>query len=207
MLLFSYSRQRLLKARVAAAVLLVTLGARLTRADGASLLLVDVVLAGLLVIAFRIADDLIDRETDRATHPDRVTVRAESIDGLALFAAYLWSAAAVLATLAVGVDSLAVLLTFTLVIALWYRLRAARSAMNDRILLAKYAAFTIVLTGVGPLLTLRGALAVATVYLAACVYEWAHDSKSPISRRARSVEVALLAAACAALVRTIGGVR
>jgi 4-hydroxybenzoate polyprenyltransferase len=180
-LVLSYTCERLLTAGVAAAIALVTLGAQIVRRwHGLDTLAVDLLLTSLLVVAFRIGDDIFDRERDRARYPNRVAVRAETIDALAIVAACIWSSAAALVTLLVGIDALGLLLALTLWLAAWYRLRGPRSAMGERTLLLKYPVFLAVLTGPGPALSPRGLLTAVVVYLTVCAYEWVHDAESPV---------------------------
>jgi hypothetical protein len=206
-LLLSYARERIATVRVGAAVLLAVAGAQSVHSLGAALLARNLALAALLVVSFRIWDDVMDRSRDRERHPERVAVRAGSITPLAAAAFLMWDAAALLTWLVTGLTSVALLLAFTALLAIWYAARGPRSSRGDRLLLAKYAVFTIVLIGVDRAFTVRGASAAATVYLASCVYEWVHDADAPASPRAHSIEAALLAAACVALGLSVGGVR
>lgn len=207
-LLLSYARERLMALRVAAGVVLVSSGAQVARGwRGPAALVVDISEACLLVVAFRVWDDLMDRERDRLRHPDRITVRCRSANSLSVAAVILWVSAVSLVPLASDVRSLSLLLIWSLFLAVWYHERSSRSLRGNRIVLLKYAVFTVVLVGIEPALTIRGALTATTVYLSACVYEWAHDAESPVSTRARSVETVLLAAACVALVLSFRGLQ
>ena len=78
-LLLAYARERLTPGRLLPAVLLVVAATLAGRGwSGGTLRRRRAASASLLVIAFRIWDDLVDRDRDRATHPERVAVRAAS---------------------------------------------------------------------------------------------------------------------------------
>jgi len=203
--LSDYVRERIFSVGVAAAVLLVTFGAQiLTR--GSSGPGSDAGLAVLLVIAFRMADDLADRDRDRRRHPDRALVRARTIRTIVILAGALWCVACLLAARSAGVGAAAFLMVFTAALGAWYVLRGSTDGAN-RFVLAKYPAFVIVIAGPSQALTLTGATTAVVVYLAACVYEWAHDPDSRVGVLTRSVEATLLALGCVALVLSIGGLR
>jgi hypothetical protein len=206
-LLIRYTRQRLVRPVVLAAVLLVSMGAAIIRIGDGLSIVSSIGPATLLVVAFRMADDIADRERDRERHPDRAVVQAEFTAPLAIAGATVWSGAAALAAVARGPSAVVMLVLFTIALTIWYRSRGIRSASGDRILLLKYPVFTIVTAGVPPSLTPSGLFTLAVVYLAACVYEWAHDADSPATRRERSIEAALLAGACIALILSLGGIR
>jgi hypothetical protein len=126
---------------------------------------------------------LADRERDRAKHPDRVAVRAASLVPLWIAAGATALAAAMLLGLTRGAASVALLASYTIVLAGVYAGRGPRSAASDRILLLKYGVFTLALIGLPAAGTARGLLAAAAAFVAACVYEWWHDAESPVFSR------------------------
>ena len=206
--LIHYVRQRLLKPSLAAGVLLVAAGALTAdRTEGGRAVGIAVALAILLVTAFRIADDLIDRHEDSRRHPDRLPGAADSAVPFVVPAIASWSAAAVLVFEHAGAPGAGLLAGFTLLMAVWYRWRGPRSAARDRVLLLKYPIFSAVIAGGAAIRTMRGALALVVVYLCACTYEWAHDPESPATPVERSIHAVLLASACIALVLSMGGSR
>jgi hypothetical protein len=178
-LLLRYARERLLTTPVAAAVVLVAGGCQLVRSDTAALFARDLIMATLLVFAFRIWDDLADRARDRVEHPDRVAVRAASIAPLVLAALAMWTSAAVLAFMASGMGTTAVFSAYTLALSVWYLTRRSPAGPGIHLLLAKSAAFAVVIMGYERAVTPRGASVAVIVYLAACIYEWAHDAAAP----------------------------
>jgi hypothetical protein len=194
--LLLYTRRRLLRPHVGAAVILVSAGALVVAAGARPSLPMILGPAALLVCAFRIADDVMERTSD-----------SESLRVLTTAAGALWVTAATICWIARGAASLGLLMVFTALLALWYRTRGSRSSLGDHILLSKYAAFAAVVGGVRPALVPRGLLALTVVYLSACVYEWAHDTASPATVGERSVEAVLLAVASTALMFSIGGMR
>jgi 4-hydroxybenzoate polyprenyltransferase len=179
-LLLEYARERLVRASVIAAALLVTAGAQVGR--GSSTVTVagmDLAISLCLVISFRVWDDVMDRERDRVRHPKRVAVRATSAASLALAAWGIALAAAGALLGARGPAPVLLLAGFGGVLTTWYAVRRTRSAAGERILLFKYAVFTLAL--IGPAWsTPRAAACALGVYLAACVYEWRHDRQSPV---------------------------
>jgi hypothetical protein len=155
---------------------------------------IDVGTMTVLVALFRIWDDVSDRAHDRATHPDRVLVRATSI-------APFRAAVLTLAVGAAGMLGLAYphpggLLTFLAVtggMALWYACRSGRTTVGDHVLLAKYPALVFVLSlarGVDRPALLAGSATV--VYLATCLFEVIHDPASPAARNRPLVAIEAL---------------
>lgn len=180
-LLLAYARERLTAGRLLPAVALVAVAALLGRgwtgpADAAT----DAVLALGLVVAFRIWDDLMDRERDRARHPDRVLVRASSTAPVPAAAWTLGAGVAILLALTRGLPLVVGLAAYSVVLAASYVARGPRSAASDRILLLKYGLFALALMGLPAASTARGLLAAAAAFVAACVYEWWHDAESPV---------------------------
>jgi len=180
-LLMAYARERLTPDRLLPAVLLVVVATLAGKGwTGPTALAADTLLALALVVTFRIWDDLMDRERDRAKHPDRVVVRAPSTDPLvvaswALLTVALWTIAD-----RQGLQSVVLLFVYMFVLVGSYRLRGPRTATTDRILLLKYGVFTLALIGFPAAWSTRGLLAAAAAFLAACVYEWWHDAESPV---------------------------
>ena len=180
-LLVEYARERLTPGRLLPAALLLVVATLAGRGwSGSAALATDATAGFALVIAFRIWDDLADRERDRARHPDRVTVRAASIAPLWIAAAVTGIAGATFLGLTRGLASVAFLAAYTLVLAATYAGRGPRSAAGDRILLLKYGVFTLALIGLPAASTARGLLAAAAAFVAACIYDWWHDAESPV---------------------------
>jgi 4-hydroxybenzoate polyprenyltransferase len=180
-LLAAYARERLIAGPVLAAVLLVAGAALSGRGwSGAADVLTDIIAASGLVIAFRIWDDVADRERDRLVHPHRVLVRASST---AVLQGTAWTIAAGVALLlgrTRGPAPVVLVAAYGVVLAVAYAMRAERTAARDRILLLKYGVFTLALIGLPGAWTGRGLLSAAAAFAAACAYEWWHDAQSPV---------------------------
>lgn len=180
-LVVAYVRERLTPGRVLPAVLLVVLTA-LTGGGwpGATAAVTATAAAFGLVIAFRIWDDLMDRERDRARHPDRVVVRASSTRPLVVAALIVAIGIAVLVEWTRGWASLALLAGYTAILAAMYAAGGPRDTVREWILLLKYGVFTLALIGIPAAFTTWGLLSAALAFATACVYEWLHDAESPV---------------------------
>lgn len=156
----------------------------------------------LLVAQFRMWDDLADRDRDAVTKPHRVLQRSGAILPVAIAAVVLGAAnCIVVAWRHEALLSVGILLGLNAGMALWYARRGARNAAGDHLLLAKYPVFVVILAGpsIAAAMPARMLLAMATVYLGACVYEAWHDPSSPLARRP-----ALVASETILLVMTVG---
>jgi 4-hydroxybenzoate polyprenyltransferase len=182
-LLLDYTRERLTAARLLAAVLLVIIATLAGGGwSGSAALATDALLALALVVTFRIWDDLVDRDRDRLKHPGRVVVRATASSTAPLRAAGCILALGALITIhrVNGHDSALLLWLYLALLGISYRLRGKRSAASERILLLKYGVFTLALIGLPDAFSARGLSAAAAAFFAACVYEWWHDTESPV---------------------------
>lgn len=181
MLLVAYARERLTPGRVLPALLLVLAAVVVGSGwPGARPFALDAVIALALVVSFRILDDLMDRERDRARHPERVVLRARSTAPLRHTAFVLVIVSLVTLWRIAGPPPVALLVIYTIVLTMAYTWRGPRSAVADRILLLKYGVFALVLMDVAAASSLRGQLAAAAAFVAACAYEWWHDAESPV---------------------------
>jgi hypothetical protein len=189
-LFLAYLRERVRLAIYGPAVALhvaAALWATATRPTPASLAR-PVSLAVLLLLQFRLWDDLEDRERDRAAHPDRVLVRSQAapfrlvlnalaIGNLALFA----MAGSVAAVAGLAVLDLAFWLAY-------WRLRpqVPESVWRFHVLLVKYPAFVGLLALTTGALTAGRLLAAALlVYACACAYEAVHDRRALLAGETR----------------------
>jgi 4-hydroxybenzoate polyprenyltransferase len=180
-LLLAYARERLTPGRLLPAGLLVvaaTLTGRGWSWDAATIS--GVAAAFGLVIAFRMWDDVMDRERDRSRHPERVVVRAASTTPLIAAAVTVAIGAAILVGVARGLASVGLLAAYSSVLAASYATRGPRSAVREWILLLKYGVFTLALIGLPAALTPRALLSAGAAFAAACIYEWLHDAESPV---------------------------
>jgi 4-hydroxybenzoate polyprenyltransferase len=159
----------------------------------------------LLALAFRVWDDLEDRARDSREHPHRVTVVAGSITQLVALAIALATTGSLLvaagprATARLGaVGAAAVLL------ALWYRLRRARTdrVVNNHVVLLKYPLLAFAASPTPP-----SPAALASLYLALCVYEIIDDPTLRASIVARRIAISecALASVIIATATFLGG--
>lgn len=144
------------------------------------------IVAYLLVLCFRIVDDLADRSLDATLHPTRITVR-EDCEPLRWVS---WVSCGIVAMLlAVGpqrAERLLVLIALDAALLLWYRMRRPtdRAAITNAIVvLAKYP--VIALLAAPAVLWTEDGLARAApflfaLYLILCVHEVLDD---PVLRR------------------------
>ena len=143
-------------------------------------------LSAVLVLQFRLWDDLEDRDVDRRRHPHRVLVQSDP----RLF----WSALVVLAgstaaALAFAARPAALISLVAAYAALLLGYRAARKICGDRawrfaILPTKYPAFVIVIAlALGASSVARALSAAVLAYAIASAYEFLHD---PQHRRVTS---------------------
>jgi 4-hydroxybenzoate polyprenyltransferase len=178
-ILAAYVRERLpvrLFGPVIAAHAAAALVARATAPDLTEVA-VAVLGSALLIVQFRIWDDLEDRDLDRRTHPNRVTVRH---DAGPFRRAAVSLAVVTLLLLSARMAWAAILALIALYLAFWaaYRVRPALSTAVWRypILLSKYPAFVVVMAlTLGSTSVALLALAAAVVYVGACAYEAVHE--------------------------------
>src|SRR5512140_1560446 len=121
--------------------------ARLSVLDGAR----GIVIAFLLILVFRIWDDLEDRERDALLHPGRITGRIATVRPLVALAS---SAAALAATLLLAgphpMKRLLMLALLTVVLFAWYRARPSTGIANAFVVLAKYPVIACVCAPASP---------------------------------------------------------
>jgi hypothetical protein len=140
-------------------------------------------LAVVLLLQFRLWDDLEDRERDRRLHPARVLVRANPAP-FRYACVLLATANIVLLVIAGSRDAAQVLACLDLFF--WIAYGPLRRRFPDRIwrfqiLLLKYPVFVGVLaTTLGTPIRMRLFTAAVAVYLCACAYEALHDRQLPV---------------------------
>ena len=135
------------------------------------------VLMTLLVVGFRVWDDLEDVERDRAANVDRVLVVSEGRPFYILLMLLTAMTAAALARRGPVLIAFAVLCGAFLILYRSVRPRIADARWRYGVLLLKYPAFVVlVAASIGrPGATRLGATAMAA-YVSACIYEaWHHD--------------------------------
>lgn len=139
----------------------------------------------LLVLAFRVWDDLEDRARDAWDHPDRVIVSTERT------APFVALGLALGALGAVASARVAVLGAAAVALLLWYRLRGGEVQLfGGHVVLLKYPAIAFAVAPNPP-----RPIVLAALYLALCVYEAFDDPllrASMLARRVALTELALV---------------
>ncbi|MPZ42533.1 MAG: hypothetical protein GEV05_03850 [Betaproteobacteria bacterium] len=189
----AWRAQRLPLARFAPLAVLIAwaaCGSALASARGLAL----VVLALSLVAQCRLWDDLVDRNSDRSTHPQRL-LAAGVASGPFVHAAVVLAAANMIALAALrgwphGLGAAALFGA----LALWYRGHRARGRVHANVLLLKYPAFVLLLAA-SPLGTATMAAALI-VYAAMCAFELldsglARTPAEPIAFAAHTLAIAV----------------
>lgn len=178
--LVAYLIQRFPPAVFVPAVLLLAAAAWIAAGQPSRSLLHAAGLIAILIVKFRLWDDLEDRGRDKLTHPDRVLVQHSAVVFVVLLAVV--SAVTTLA-LAGSAASLAGLLALDAAALLAYR--ALRRRISDFawryvVLPVKYPAFVVIsstaLGGASP--ASHAAVAALTTYLGACMFEAWHTRAS-----------------------------
>ena len=178
----AYVRERFRVARFGPICLLLAAAAAWS-AGGAtmSLLPITFLLGAVLLLQFRLWDDLEDRSRDRHTHPTRVLVNAPAEPFRR-----------VLAVLAVGAIALsarqpnAFAATLALNVAFWCAYRIVRPRVSPNswrfgLLLGKYPGFVGVMAlSLGDVDSARLGMAATAAYLCASGYELLHDSPARV---------------------------
>ncbi len=172
--LLAYGRERIVRWRIAALVLLVAGVAFIVEAPGdAADALTRVALAAVLIVQFRLWDDLADRDYDRVRHPARVVVRSTATQ-------WFWALLAVLAVTAAGaigmLDGVAGLSIYcgllVLLAVVYHGPWRSQRFIRSQLVLLKYPVLILLLTTWSR--SIWGVLAGAVLYLLLSVYDW-HD--------------------------------
>ena len=134
-----------------------------------------------LTLAFRVWDDLEDREVDRVRHPERVIARATTTApfyalGLALMSAAIMS----LIAEPFALRRMSALSIAAAILSLWYGARPRdeqHHAVAEHVLAIKYPLIAYAVAPEFPsgAVTLRIAIVLAVLYVLICVYEYAED--------------------------------
>ena len=134
-----------------------------------------------LTVAFRVWDDIEDRDIDRVRDPARVTVTASSTLPLTSLGLTLSSAAvASLMAEPFALRRLAAVSIATAILSVWYGVRpgdGSRHALGEHILAVKYPLFAYAIAPELPsdVVTIRATVIFAALYVLICIYEYADD--------------------------------
>ncbi|WP_435105897.1 hypothetical protein [Arhodomonas sp. AD133] len=180
------------------AVTVAACGITLTPSAGPTVMVLMAAAAWLLLLTLRLLDDLADREVDRETAPDRITVRVWDSRPWLAMAALSLGGAGVLLTAVHGIAGALPAVATMLALALWYAARRwvpGHRRFNALVVMAKYPLVAMAVAGTVP--TAPAPLAVfATLYGCALTFEFTHD---PFTAPTRSYAWPL---ACAAITLT-----
>ncbi len=148
----------------------------------ASTWLLNLVLAVLLIVEFRLWDDLSDVDIDRVHFPDRVLCQSKSLVGFRIVLGLLFAVNVIL--LAANKSELALIafLVLHFLVLAWYSVRGRNrlsSVFSQTIVLLKYPVFVYLLgsNAGGPGRLLTSSYAMSLTFLCFCIYELLHDSR------------------------------
>jgi 4-hydroxybenzoate polyprenyltransferase len=182
-LVAAYLRQRArLRLLVPLSILLAVAGRLFVApADATAATVIAACQALAFILAFRIWDDLEDRELDRVRHPERVAVSAPTTRPLKLMGLALACGAMIPLFLSpFALWHLAAVSLAAAIVAFWYGARAdgpRRHTLGEHVLATKYPliAYAIAPELPNELVTPRVVVILAVLYAVICVYEYADD--------------------------------
>lgn len=135
-----------------------------------------------LVLAFRVWDDLADRDSDRTRHPTRVMATSPSVAPFYLLGLGLLGTVALLFGVeALTVRRVAAVSIASAVIAVWYHVRPTdgrHPVLNEHVVALKYPVFAYAVAPEVPdaaAAAPRAAISLAVLYLLACLWQYADD--------------------------------
>jgi 2-polyprenyl-3-methyl-5-hydroxy-6-metoxy-1,4-benzoquinol methylase len=186
--LVAYGGERIAKVRIALLVALVAgLGFAVERPQDAASALIRIVLVALLVIQFRLWDDIADREHDRERHPERVLPRHQgrATPFLVLLGGLTVPILALLSTFENAGARVGAYGALAVVLAVVYGSQATAHGrvMRGGWLLLKYPVF--VLLPLAAPASPNAWVAAAIAYLVVMLYDWATSPDAADLRRAR----------------------
>jgi hypothetical protein len=136
-------------------------------------------LALSLVISFRLADDLADRQRDQLRFPNRELCKTEYLQSYLVVLMVLLAVTTALVLLTRGVIALTSLVMAICLISVWYKAREAwqaSSILNYHVVLTKYIAFVWILIDPDTLQnSIHGWWSALTAYVLLLLWEVVHD--------------------------------
>lgn len=175
--LIAYGAERLCRWPLAALWLLVA-GAALAGAHPQDPMAAAIrtLLTALLIVQFRLWDDLADREHDRQAHPQRILVRSSHPNAFRIALLLLTLPVAALLLVLGGPGHLLNYAGLIAAMALVYRMPWRSRWLRNQVVLLKYPVFI----GLSQMAFSRDAvLAAAVIYLAVTAYDWPIRKGSP----------------------------
>ena len=148
----------------------------------ASTWMLNIVLAALLVMQFRLWDDLSDVDSDRGIFPERVLCRAKSLVRFRIVLGLLFIVNFFLLAAYKSGLALSVFLVLNFLVFAWYSVRGRvrmDPVFSQTIVLLKYPAFVYLLGSHagGPERVLNSIYSMSLTLLCFCIYELLHDSR------------------------------
>jgi hypothetical protein len=148
----------------------------------ASTWMLNAVLAVLLIVEFRLWDDLSDVDSDRVLFPDRLLCQAKSLVGFRIVVGLLFAVIVILLAANRSKLCLTTFLVLNSLVLAWYSVRGRirfSSAFSQTIVLLKYPVFVYLLSSNagGRESMLTSSYAMGLTFLCFCIYELLHDSR------------------------------
>lgn len=145
-------------------------GAACLRADaGWEELLLKTFVALMLLVQFRLWDDLVDANRDRSSHPERVLARSDDRRVFAAACIGLCGANAYVLNVVAGSTALTGFVLLNVLLGAWYGLHSQRGILHLHVLLLKYPVF-VVLLGL-PAWTHSMLAGAAATYASVCLFD------------------------------------
>jgi len=165
----------------------------------ASTWILNIVLAILLVMQFRLWDDLSDVDSDQSFYPERVLCQAKSLVRFRIVLGLLFAVNVTLLAAYKSERSLITFLVLNFLVLAWYSVRGRvrfGSVFSQTIVLLKYPVFVYLLGSHagGPERMLNSSYAMSLTFLCFCIYELLHDNRvGPIKHVQKWLMIELVA--------------
>ena len=148
----------------------------------ASTWMLNIVLAALCIMQFRLWDDLSDVDSDRAIFPERVLCQANSLVGFRIVLGLLFAVNVILLAAYKSELQLITFLVLNFLLLAWYSVRGRMrfsSVFSHSIVLLKYPVFVYLLgsNAVGRESMVNSSYAMSLTFLCFCIYELVHDNR------------------------------
>lgn len=148
----------------------------------ASSWMLNIVLATLLVMQFRLWDDLSDVDSDRSFFPQRVLCQAKSLVGFRIVLGLVFAVNVILLAAYKSELALITFLVLNFLVLAWYSVHVQMrfsSVFSPTIVLLKYPVFVYLLGAHagGHERVLTSSYAMSLTFLCFCIYELLHDNR------------------------------
>ena len=165
----------------------------------ASTWILNIVLAALLVMQFRLWDDLSDVGSDRGIFPERVLCQAKSLVGFRIVLGLLFAVNVTLLAVYKSELALNTFLVLNFLVFAWYFVRGRvriGSVFSQTVVLIKYPAIVFLLGSQagGAERMLNSSYSMSLTFLCFCIYELLHDNRvGPIKYVQRWLMIGMVA--------------